>query len=169
MSYGVLPDGMVAYATYELSIKLLQLTAKQRAAIDEIVRRHYLEGESMAALFRGANKVCAEVTYYKTKGGWSHNPDFVAALEEAARLALRRKATEAAQKLGAATDRAVNSADEAVKAWVDVFKYADDHKARNDAAQRLIDLAFASQKGKSEPATSEESDWWAALEDGDDE
>lgn len=157
---------MLAYATYELSQKLLALSPRQRAAIEVIVRRHYIQGETMAALFRGDDKICNERTYYNTQNGWSHNELFTEALHEAARLAIQREETDKQRALRSATDRAINNAENAVMAWVDVFSGAlDDPKARNDAAQRLIDLAFKSQAG-AEPGGSEAADWWAAAEDG---
>lgn len=162
-----LPDGMVAYATYELSQKLLSLTAKQRDAVDVIVARHYIGGEPMAALFRGDDKICSERIYYNTKNGWAHNDAFLDALSEAARLALQRGETDRQRKLQAATDLAIDSAEDAVGAWVDVMLRAlEDPRARNDAAQRLLDLAYKSQAAdETEAPGSEAADWWEAVGD----
>lgn len=163
-----LPDGMVAYATYELSQLLLDLTSQQRSAIDTIVSRHYISGESMAALFRGDDKICSERTFYNTKNGWSHNEQFTDALNEAARLALQSCETDRQRKLQAATDKAIDNAQSAVEQWVHVMTKAwDKPAARNDAAQRLLDLAFKSHAGQPDPVSSEEADWWGAVDDSD--
>lgn len=178
MSFERLPDGMVGYATYELAEMLGKLTPRQRAAIDRIVQHVYINNLPWAHLFRGDDKICPESRYYyrgkvdpdtgKVKGaGWGHDPQFVEALGAAKRLAIAGQQRESMGHLQRAKRRAEQQADNAVGAWVDVMEHGRDERARNEAAQKVIDLAFKGNEEKSDTGAGLEADWWAAAGDTD--
>jgi hypothetical protein len=148
----LVPDSMARYATHELSELLRQLTPQQREAIGRIVQHHYIDNRPLAQLFTGDAAVCSENTYYKRgsadetgevrRQGWSHQPAFVEALEMAARLALQAEQGEEMQKLRKARARALNHAEAAVNTWIDVMQASPNDSARNEAAKRVLELAY---------------------------
>lgn len=169
---------MAAYATYELSQLLARLTPPQRDAVGRIVKHHYLDNKPMAHLFDGDDAICAEKTYYYRgfwdedrgewrKVGWSHQPDFRAALELSVRLALAAEQGEELHKLRKARRRAIDKAENAVDVWVDVMEDGEQPaKDRNDAAAKLLALAFESeQDGDEQAAGGVAGDWWGAALD----
>ena len=177
MSFARLPDRMVGYATWELAEKLAKLTGPQREAIDRIVQHVYIENLPWADLFRGDDRICAETSYYRRgkvddegkriKPGWGHDEDFQAALKEATTLALQSQERERLGLLNRAKRRAETLAENAVNAWNHVMEYGKDERARNEAAQKVIDLAFkGSGPEQSNSGASLEADWWAAADDG---
>lgn len=178
MSFERLPDGMVAYATYELADLLGQLTTRQRAAIDRIVQHVYIANRPWAELFRGDSRICPEANYYR-KGtidpetgqprgyGWGHDPDFQAALQQAVRLALAAEQRERLGHLQRAKRRAEAEAVNAVKQWVEIMEGSRNDFARLDAAGRVIDLAFKGSGEQADTGASAEADWWAAAGGGD--
>lgn len=179
VSFGTLPDGMVGYATYELAEMLGKLTPRQRAAIDRIVQHVFVDNQPWAALFRGDDKITSEASYYrkgkvdpetgKRKGyGWGHDPAFQEALDAAKRLALATQQRERTHRLQLAKARAEQRAEAAVDTWDNVMTHGRDERARNEAAQKMIDLAFKGSGEQTESGASLEADWWAAAE-GDDE
>lgn len=169
---------MVGYATYELAELLGKLTTRQRAAIDRIVRHVFLENRPWAYLFRGDDKICPEAAYYrkgkvdsdtgKIRGaGWGHDPDFIAALDAAKRLALATQERERLGLLNRAKRRAETLAEDAVNTWGRVMEHGKDERARNEAAQKVVDLAFkGSGPEQSNSGASLEADWWAAADGG---
>lgn len=179
MTRRIVPDSMAAYATHELSQALLRLTPDQRSAIGRIVKHHYLDNKPLGHLFEGDAPICSENTYYKKgffdeatqtwrKVGWSHQPEFVAALELATRLALAAEQGEDLHKLRKARRRAIDEAENAVDVWVGVMADKEQPaKDRNDAAARVLNLAFEAEKAADDqPAAGAAGDWWgAALDD----
>lgn len=176
MSFERLPDGMVGYATYELAEMLGKLRQPQRAAIDRIVRHVYIDNRAWADLFRGDDKICAEANYYRrgkvneetgkvTKAGWAHDADFQEALQHAVRLALATQQRERTRWLQLAKARAEQRAEAAVNTWDDVMMHGQDERARNEAAAKMIDLAFKGSGEQADTGASLEADWWAAVGD----
>jgi hypothetical protein len=173
---------MAGYATYELAQLLAKLSTRQRAAIDRIVQHIFIDNRPWAELFRGEDRICPEANYYRRgrldpetgeyarghKPGWGHDPDFQAALAEAVKLALGSQERERLHWLQRAKRRAEERAEAAVDTWVDVMRESMDDKARNDAAGRVIDLAFKGSGDTTDTSAREEADWWAAAggEDG---
>lgn len=177
MGQRIVPDSMAAYATYELSQALARLTPPQRDAIGRIVRHHYLANKPLAHLFDGDDAICAEKTYYRRgfydeatgtwrKVGWSHQPEFKAALELAVRLALAAEQGEDLHKLRKARRRAIDKAEDAVNVWVDVMHKSDMDFARIQAASKVLDLAFRDEAdGDEEKVGGAGGDWWGAALD----
>jgi hypothetical protein len=177
-----LPDRIAGYATYELALLLGKLSGGQRAAIDRIVQHVFIDNRPWAELFRGENRICAEANYYRRgrldpatgefarghKPGWGHDPDFQAALQEAVKLALGSQERERLGWLQRAKRRAEERAAAAVDTWVGVMIDSMDDKARNDAAGRVIDLAFKGSGDATDTGAREEADWWAAAGGEDD-
>lgn len=173
----LIPDSMAAYATYELSELLRQLTPAQREAVGRIVDHHYIQNRPLSHLFEGADKICSENTYYKRgvldeatgewrNQGWHHQPVFAEALRLAARLVLQAERTEDRIKLRKAKVKAIDHAEKAVDAWISVMKQSEKDADRIDAAGRVIDLAFrGSDEVSNEPASAEADDWWRAAAD----
>lgn len=177
MSFERLPDGMVGYATYELAELLAKLTTRQRAAIERIVRHVYLDNRPWAELFRGEDRICPETAYYrrgtvdassgKRKGyGWGHDPDFQTALDAARRLALAADQRDRMALLQRAKRRAEERAEAAVDTWDRVMTFGKDERARNEAAQKLLDLAFKGSSEQTDTGAVLEADWWAAADGG---
>lgn len=177
VSFTRLPDRMVGYATWELAELLGKLTGPQRDAIDRIVQHVYIENLPWADLFRGDDRICAETSYYRkgkiddegkrVKPGWGHDEDFQAALKEAMSLALQAKERERLGLLNRAKRYAEQAAGPAVQTWVNVMAFGVDDRARNEAAQKVIDLAFkGSGPEQGNAAASVEQDWWAATVGG---
>ena len=112
----------------ELLAMLGGLTARQRAAIPQIVAT-LAEGGALSRLIRGGPRrkdrpgsgegICAWHTYYGRKG-WSHNPQFVAALERARKeydaALLRDAVDEAAERLRRAAPASARAAEAIVQA-----------------------------------------------------
>lgn len=174
MSFSKLPNRMAGYATYELAQMLMVLSAKQRDAIDRIVQHHYVEGRPLAELFRGDNKICTENNFYK-KGkvnedgqlvgaGWNHQKPFLDALSEAARLALQTIERENLQKLVRAKQKAIDHAERAVDALIDVMERNKNGLARVNAADKVLGLASKGVETPEDAPGSEAADWWAAAE-----
>jgi hypothetical protein len=169
---------MAGYATWELAELLGQLTPRQRAAIDRIVRHVYINNQPIAHLFRGDDRICPEAAYYR-KGkadpetgkrsgfGWGHDPDFLAALESAKRLALATQERERMGHLQQAKRYAEQAAAPAVQVMVNVMTFGVDDAARINAAQKVIDFAFKGSGEQTHTGAGVEADWWAAV--GDDE
>lgn len=193
MTFERLPDGMVGYATWELAELLAKLTPRQRDAIDRIVRHVYINNRPWAELFRdqpaiaishehplgraAIPRICPEAAYYrrgtvdertgKRKGfGWAHDPDFKAALEHAVKLALATQERERMGRLRLAKEYAEQAAAPMVQVWVNVATFGIDDRARSDAAQRVVDLAFKGSDDRSDTGASVEADWWAAAAGG---
>ena len=75
----------------ELLTRLARLTNKQRAGLLRMVETR-AAGLPMRRLFEGPDKICSLRTYYSKKSnGWSHQPEFKAALEMAERQYLRAR------------------------------------------------------------------------------
>lgn len=164
---------MVGYATYELAEMLGKLTPRQRAAIDRIVQHVFINNQPWAHLFRGDDKITSEAAYYR-KGkvdddgkrsgyGWGHDPDFQEALDAAKRLALATQQRESMGHLQRAKRYAEQAAGPAVQTWVNVMAFGVDDRARNEAAQKVIDLAFKGSGEQTDTGASLEADWWAAV------
>lgn len=177
MSFERLPDGMAGYATYELAEMLGQLNARQRVAIDRIVRHVYLDNRPWAELFRGDDKIISESNFYsrgrvdpetgeRRHVGWHHDPLFQAALGAAKRLALAADQRDRMALLQRAKRRAEERAEAAVATWDQVMTFGRDERARNEAAQKLLDLAFKGSGEQTDTGAVLEADWWAAADGG---
>lgn len=192
MSFTLLPDRMVGYATYELAEKLAALTTQQRAAIDRIVDHVYVRNLPLAELLRGDDKICSERRYYdkgemrETDGswvrrpGWHHDPQFQAALTEARRLALMARTREelahwqqAKRTARLATPLVVAGLTSIANATrlvnevgqlVEVDRATED-KDRIAAAKILLDYAKPDDSMKVESETDAEADWWETADD----
>lgn len=190
MSFSVIPDRMVGYATYELAERLAALTTQQRAAIDRIVDHVYVRNLALAELLRGDNPICSERRYYDKgkmdeqtghwlkRPGWHHDPEFQAALKEAVRLALMARTREelAAWQQAKRTARmatpivvagltSIASAtrlEEVDGQLVEVPRATED-KDRIAAAKILLDYAKPDETIM-ETETDAEQDWWEAAE-----
>lgn len=191
MSFTVLPDRMVGYATYELAEKLAALTTQQRAAIDRIVDHVYIRNRPLAELLRGADAVCSERRYYDKgkmdertgrwlkRPGWHHDPVFQAALKEAVRLALMARTREelnawqeAKRTARMATPLVVAGLTEIANAtemrlvdgeMATVSRTTED-KDRIAAAKILLDYAKPDES-MMESDTDAEQDWWEMADD----
>ena len=178
MSFARLPDNMAQYATYELAELLAQLTAAQRGAIDRIVQHVYIDNRPWADLFRGEDKICAEVTFYRrgfldeetgemSRVGWSHQPIFQKALQEAVRLALQAGEREQLHHLQKAKRRAVEKAKSAVDTWVGIMEDTEFalRVRRMKAADRVKQLAFHNEGTDEDESSGAAGDWWGAAID----
>lgn len=191
MSFTVLPDRMVGYATYELAEKLAALTTQQRAAIDRIVDHVYIRNRPLADLLRGDDAVCSERRYYDKgkmdertgrwlkRPGWHHDPDFQAALTEARRLALMARTREelnawqeAKRTARLATPIVVAGLTSIASATrlepmdgqlIEVPRVTED-KDRIAAAKILLDYAKPDE-AMLESETDAEQDWWEMADD----
>ena len=188
MSFGKVPDRIAGYATYELVEKLLLLSPQQRAAIDRIVQHVYVDNQPIAALFRGDEKICSEANYYRrgiidpetggwrTRPGWAHDPQFVDALETAARLALQVRSREEYAALATARRRARLASGAVVGEMVSIAtgkqmigsvvvdRHSDD-KDRIQASKLLLDYAGKPESEPSDTVTSDEADWWKSADE----
>lgn len=191
MSFSILPDRVVGYATYELAEKLAGLTPQQRAAIDRIVQHVYIENRPLADLLRGDDKIASEQRYYQRgavdeqtgrwlkRPGWHHDPDFQAALKEARRLALMARTREelsawqeAKRTARLATPIVVAGLTSIANAtelrqvegeMVEVERRTED-KDRIAAAKILLDYAKPDES-MMESDTDAEQDWWEMADD----
>ncbi len=174
MSFETLPDGMVGYASYELAELLARLTTRQRDAIGRIVQHVYIANRPWAELFRGEDRICPEAAYYRRgvvdersgarKGcGWGHDPKFKAALDHAVKLALAAQQRQRLGRLQRAKEYAEQAAGPMVQVWVNVATFGLDERARSDAAQKVIDLAFKGAGEQTDSGATLEADWWAAA------
>jgi hypothetical protein len=95
-----IPPAMLRYMTFELAEALRVLSQQQVNAIFRIVESGHLVDEPLApyALIRGENPICSETVWkragrqrkngsWSERPGWSHQPEFKAALQMAKRLA----------------------------------------------------------------------------------
>lgn len=175
MSFSVLPDRVVGYATYELAEKLAGLTPQQRAAIDRIVQHVYIENRPLADLLRGDDKIASEQRYYQRgamdeqtgrwlkRPGWHHDPDFQAALKEAKRLALMVRTREEMTVLANAKRKARLASDDIVDQLLDVARHGEKGNERVAASKVLLDYAGPGDM-TTEAETDAEQDWWEAAE-----
>jgi len=194
VSFAKIPDRMAGYATYELTEKLLVLSAQQRAAIDRIVQHCYIDNRPMAELFRGEDKICAETNYYRRgaidpdtggwarKPGWAHDKEFVDALDTAARLALAVRTREEIAALATAKRRARLAASGVISQLIDIATQSvaqplpdgrvkmlnrmTDDKDSVAASKVLLDYAGTGEAEQADAVTSDETDWWKAASDG---
>lgn len=174
MSFSVLPDRMVGYATYELAERLASLTTQQRAAIDRIVDHVYIRNEPLADLLRGDDKICSERRYYdkgimdpetghwRKRPGWHHDPAFQAALNEARRLALVARTREELSAWQEAKRTARLATPLVVAGLVTITEEAE-AKDRVAASKILLDYAKPDETIL-ESETNDEADWWEAAD-----
>lgn len=174
MSFTVIPDRMVGYATYELAERLAALTTQQRAAIDRIVDHVYVRNQPLAELLRGEDKICSERRYYDKgemreadgswvrRPGWHHDPVFQAALKEAVRLALMARTREELNAWQEAK-RTARLATPLVVAGLVMITEGAEAKDRVAASKILLDYAKPDET-MMEPETDAEQDWWETAE-----
>ena len=188
------PDAMAGYLTYELSQLLGKLTAQQRGAVARIVEHHYIANRPLAELFRGENPICAERRYYGQGRvdpetgkahdvGWSHQPDFVAALDMARRLALQTRVNEETHAVKEAVRRARLAAAPIIGKLAQIAlgpgrtKTIDDkgqifisgepieNRDRIAAGKYLMDVALKNTEFGERPTDGDlADDWWKAVE-----
>lgn len=171
-----IPDAMLGYATYELAQRMTELSAQQRAAIGRIVQHCYLDCQPLAALLRGTDKICSETTYYRNgkmdaesgrwlvAPGWTHQPAFTAALEEAARLALQAQTRAELHAAQSAIRRARLAAEDVIYNMVGIVRTGQNRDSI--AAGRLVlDVALRGLDAEPSDATGEAADWWKAAND----
>lgn len=174
MSFSVIPDRMVGYATYELAERLASLTTQQRAAIDRIVDHVYVRNLPLAELLRGDDAVCSERRYYDKgkmdeqtgrwlkRPGWHHDPEFQAALKEAVRLVLMARTREELAAWQDAKRRARLATPGVVDGLISIAAIAE-AKDRVSASKIILDYAKPDDLTV-EAETSAEVDWWEAAE-----
>lgn len=175
MSFSVLPDRVVGYATYELAEKLATLTPQQRAAIDRIVQHVYIENRPLADLLRGDDKIASEQRYYQRgamdeqtgrwlkRPGWHHDPDFQAALKEARRLALVARTREELAAWQEAKRAARLATPTVVTGLISIAAIAE-AKDRVAASKIILDYAKPDESMTQDSETDAEQDWWEAAE-----
>lgn len=191
MSFSLIPDAMLGYATEELVALLVELTPRQRAAIERIVEHVYIRNQPLVVLLTGPNPICSERRYYdkgvfdeatgawRKQPGWHHDPKFQAALKEARRLALMARTREEliawqeakrtarlATPLVVAGLTSIANATELRNAdgqMAEVARTTED-KDRIAAAKILLDYAKP-EVTLDEAETNAEQDWWEAAED----
>lgn len=176
MSFSLLPDRVVGYATYELAERLAALTPQQRAAIDRIVEQVYICNRPLADLLRGDDKICSERRYYdkgrmddatghwRKSPGWHHDPAFQAALNEARRLALMARTREELAAWQDAKRRARLASGTVVDTLIGITAQSEKDGDRVKAGQVL--LAYGAPDASTGSATDDaESEWWEAADD----
>ena len=170
------PDAMAGYLTYELSQLLGKLTTQQRGAVARIVEHHYIANRPLAELFRGENPICAERRYYGQGRvdpetgkahdvGWSHQPDFVAALDMARRLALQTRVNEETHAVKEAVRRARLAAAPILSGLVRIAAQADSDRDKIAASKEVLGIALKNTEFGDRPADGDlADDWWKAVE-----
>ncbi len=182
---------MVGYATYELTERLMALSAAQRAAIDRIVQHVYIENHPLADLLLGDDKICSDANYYrrgvldedsgrwKVKPGWGHDKLFQDALADAVRLALGAKHREEVRALEDSVRRSRLSSPRVIDGLVNIALAVEEFdglevpretadKDRIAAAKILLEHATkAPESSPNAPGDSDEMDWWKAAEAAD--
>lgn len=177
MSSSRKPDPMAGYATYELSQILGRLTAAQRGAVARIVEHHYIANRPMAQLFQGDGRICTENTYYRRGKidpetgeaklvGWSHQPDFIAALEMARRLALQARINEETSAVQEAVRRARLAAAPVMTGLVRIAAQAESDRDKIAASKHVLDIALKNTEFGDRPSDGGlADDWWQAAEE----
>jgi len=168
---------MAGYQTYELSQLLGKLSAAQRGAVARIVEHHYIANRPLRELFTGENPICSEITYYRRgtvdphtgqakRVGWSHQPDFVAALEMARRLALQTRVNEEAHAVQEAVRRARLAAAPIMTGLVRIAAQAEADRDKIAASKEVLGIALKNTEFGDRPTDGDlADDWWKAVED----
>lgn len=168
---------MGGYITHELAELLGALTPQQRAGIARIVSHHYIENRPLAELFRGDDRVCSEIIYYRRgtvdpetgkpkRVGWSHQPAFTQALAMAARLALQARQIEETQAVREAVRRARLAAAPVVGQLTRLALQADRDADKIAASKQVLDIAIKNTEFGDRPSDGDMADdWWKAAEE----
>lgn len=183
-----MPPHMASYMTYELSLKLVELTAPQRSAIARIVQQTIIEGKALHGLFYCDDPICQEANYYRKgkldpetgkwakKPGWGHDPAFQDALKEASRLALQARTNEELHAVRSSVRKAKLSTPSVIDELISI---ATGKKLTKDGSDEERDVADKDRVGASKvilayvgaptgdgvSGGSAEDDWWQASDE----
>lgn len=181
-----LPDRMMGYMTFELAEALAPLTPRQCAAIDAIIAAGHIVDEPLAPysmIGSGDNQICSESIWVRRpkidpetgavikKAGWSHQPEFVRALQMAKRIARRHKAEAIQRAMASAAEIAATSLPDVMVNAAEIATAQRDSRDTDQiaAGKFLADFARASSVDTTQTEADESDDWWLAAEDGDDD